>query len=968
MNTFRNLLGAASIGVMASMMMVGEAHAQMATSSIRGEAAPNAQVVARNVDSGFTTSDVADADGEYSISGLQPGTYDVTVTAGGETITRRVRVLVGQTSFLDLGAAPDEGEIVVIGRRLDDPTTPEVGTNVTREQIESLPQFTRNFINFAQLAPGVRVTQESSGEVTFSGVGQNPLSVNVFIDGQSQKAQIIDGGVSGQDDSRGNPFPQLAIQEFRVLTQNFGAQYDTASSSIITSVTRSGTNDFEVEGFATYQPSDAVSFHHLGGNTSPDPEVERRQYGFALGGPIVRDQMHFFFSYEGREDDKFSSVFLGRPGYEARFGQFEGTVGIPFEQDILFGKISLQPTNNHRFDLSTTYREERDIRDVGGQDAAERANVLDIWEFKVNLRHDWQGDAGWSNIAQLDFLESNYNPTAQNFTDTGAEHIVFRDADNVTPGFQYNFFSQDATVIRLGGRDSNQNIRQRTFTVRDDFTFPEFDWLGEHTLQVGGRIAFNNYFVEKQFNRNPFFSYDVDGRTEINGDPDIPVRVIIGSPVPAADVNNTVYGFYIQDDWQVTDRLEVNLGLRWDYEDNAYNNDYTTPDNIVNLLGAFEAFYAANPAYVGLGFDPDDYIADGDRDAFNEAWQPRFGFSYDISQAGDESRVIFGGAGRYYDRVPYNFAFDERFKPTQFIREFFFSDDGAPGTIMWDPSYATPAGLQTLIDANPGAGEVFLIRNGAEPPVTDQFNIGIRQRMGDWRLSATLAYAETRNGFGWYIGNLGTGPDPRFNGPTPSSLGFPEFRNLIFYSNHDQEREFEALYLTADKPYDEESGWGLTISYTLSHSTQNGSRDSNTSPFDFDYPTIADTPTYDSPTDERHRVVISGILDMPWAWDTRLSGIANYGSGLPFHIFGPNPPAWNEGRRDETFVVDLRVSKVFEFGDEDRVEFFLDALNVTDEIINPAIEQCLCAGPNFGRPFNQVVQGRSFQIGARARF
>src|SRR5690606_4315338 len=132
-------------------------------------------------------------------------------------------------------------------RRLDDPTTPEVGTNVTREQIEGLPQLTRNFINYAALAPGVRTTSESTGEVTFSGVGQNPMSVNVFIDGQSQKAQIIDGGVSGQDDSRGNPFPQLAIQEFRVLTQNFGAQYDTASSSVISSVTRSGGNEFEAE-------------------------------------------------------------------------------------------------------------------------------------------------------------------------------------------------------------------------------------------------------------------------------------------------------------------------------------------------------------------------------------------------------------------------------------------------------------------------------------------------------------------------------------------------------------------------------------------------------------------------------------------------------------------------------------------------------------------------------------------------
>lgn len=956
MKTSHGFLGASAIAV-ASMLMAGAAYAQVATSGIRGEAEPNAQVSARNVNTGFTTSDTADADGEYSLQGLQPGTYEVTTTIGGQTVTQRVRVLVGQTARLDLAEVEsEEGEIVVVGRRLDDPTTSEVGTNVTTEQIEGLPQLTRNFVNFAALAPGVRTTQEVSGEVTFSSGGQNAMAANVFIDGQSQKAQIIDGGVAGQDDSRGNPFPQLAIQEFRVLTQNFSAQYDQSSSAIVTAVTRQGTNRFEGEAFGSYMPSDWVSFRHLGGDTSPDPETERRQYGVAIGGPIIRDRLHFFAAYEGREDDKFANVILGRSGYEARFGEFQGTVATPFNEDILFGRLSWQPLSNQTLDLTMTYRDERDIRLDSGQDAASRARVLDITETKLNLRHEWDGDGGWSNSAQVDYLESAYNPQAQNFTEFGQEHIVFRDADTGTPGFQYSFFSQDGTVIRLGGNGSAQDITQRTITLRDDFTFPELNLAGDHSIQVGGRIAFNTYEVTKDLDRNPLFSFDVDGRTEINGDPNIPVRVFIGSAVPGVEVDNTVYGVYIQDDWQVTDRLELNLGLRWDYEDNAYNNDYTTPDNIVALLNAYETL----PGYT-MAFNPDDYIADGDREAFTGMWQPRLGFSYDIT--GDERTVLFGGWGRYYDRIPYNFAFDERFKPTQFVREFFFSEDGAPGTILWNPAYLTPEGLQPLIDANPGQGEVFLIKNGAEPPVTDQINVGLRQVIADWRTSVTFSHADTRNGFGWYIGNLGTGPDPRFNGPTPSSLGFTEFRNLIFISNHDQEREFNAIYLTAERPWTEESGWGASITYTYSRATQNGSRDSNTAPFDFDYPTIAQTPTYDATNDERHRVVATGMVDM-W-WDTRLSGIFTYGSGTPFHIFGPNPPGWNEGRRDPFIQLDMRFTKYFDFG-EHRVELFLDAINVTNRANNPNIEQCTC-GP-FGQAFPQVVQGRSFQVGARARW
>src|SRR5215470_9232996 len=162
MKKSRSLAGA-SIGAIAAMLVASAAHAQIAGSGIHGEAQPNAQVSARNVDTGFTTTDTADADGEYSLQGLQPGTYEVTSTSGGETVTRRVRVLVGQTPFLSLGSADEEGEIVVTGRRLDDPTTSEVGTNVTREQIEGLPQVTRNFVNFAGLAPGVRTNQEATG-------------------------------------------------------------------------------------------------------------------------------------------------------------------------------------------------------------------------------------------------------------------------------------------------------------------------------------------------------------------------------------------------------------------------------------------------------------------------------------------------------------------------------------------------------------------------------------------------------------------------------------------------------------------------------------------------------------------------------------------------------------------------------------------------------------------------------------
>ena len=125
--------------------------------------------------------------------------------------------------------------------RLVDTRTSEVTTNVTEEQVRYLPQNTRNFLNFAALAPGVRVADnEIRKEITAGALPSQ--NINVFIDGVSYKNDVIEGGVIGQDASRGNPFPQNAVQEFQVITQNYKAEYEKAASAIITAITKSGGN------------------------------------------------------------------------------------------------------------------------------------------------------------------------------------------------------------------------------------------------------------------------------------------------------------------------------------------------------------------------------------------------------------------------------------------------------------------------------------------------------------------------------------------------------------------------------------------------------------------------------------------------------------------------------------------------------------------------------------------------------
>jgi hypothetical protein len=105
-----------------------------------------------------------------------------------------------------------------------------VATNVTRQQVENLPTPDRNFLGLAQLAPGTQLQGDSLDGTrrTFTAGAQGADQVNVFIDGASYKNDILQGGVAGQDASRGNPFPRNAIREFRVITQNFKAEYQKA--------------------------------------------------------------------------------------------------------------------------------------------------------------------------------------------------------------------------------------------------------------------------------------------------------------------------------------------------------------------------------------------------------------------------------------------------------------------------------------------------------------------------------------------------------------------------------------------------------------------------------------------------------------------------------------------------------------------------------------------------------------------
>jgi hypothetical protein len=909
------------------------AHAQTTTASLNGRvtsadgaATAGANVSARDVSINRVSNTVTDANGNYTLSGLRPGTYEITYSANGETTTRNVVIGIGQSATLDvaLGAAeataevPAEADaIVVTGNRLVETKTSEIATNVSAEQIRNLPQSDRNFLAFSALAPGVRYN-DSETDKSFTSGASTASQVNVFIDGVSLKNKLREGGVAGQQNSRGNPFGQLAVQEFRVLTQNYKAEYEQAGAAIITAVTKSGTNEFHGEIFGQYTDRSLSEINPVTKRQGlPKPPFERKQYGVALGGPIIQDKLFFFLTYEGNDQDRALNVVAGsdvagRADFEANsdrsLSEFEGAFVSPFRGDFYFGKLTFTPDSRQTFDISYSKRQESDIQGFGGNTAFEAAenkrNTVDTYLAKWTFDGD-----DFLNEFSTSFLDYTFNPTSLNPD---------------LPQFEYQ------GVIIFGGKDSTRLENQKSYSIRNDFTYTGLD---NHSIKAGARVEIaditfnNNSFIQPRYT----FVRDTRGTPVTTDDLDFsfPAEARLGLGNARISDSNNLYGFYIQDDWSVTDRLELNIGLRWDYETNGFNNDYVTP-------AAAAAAIRSLPAT--RYFNPENYISNGrNRDPYAKAFAPRFGFSYDLS--GDQRTVIFGGVGRYFDRNTFNNTQDELSRSINPVGVFRFSRDGLPRngqpTVVWDPRYLTREGLLELrATAETGLPELFAVPNNARPPVNDQASLGIRQKFGDWRASVTASYQRGKGGYtNLFATRQNDGEGNCCDGALLTQLRTFGYSNLLIGVN-ELDTRYKALYVTLDKDYTKSSGWGLNIAYTLSKAEQNGN-----DLFSLDGVTPDDYGFRARPGDERHRVVLSGIVDLPLGF--RFSTLTTLGSGQAYQVFDATNGFGVDGEVTSGYPeknclgsifafceVNVTLAKTFDiFGDDRGVELAVDVLN-----------------------------------------
>jgi len=846
--------------------------AQTADATLRGKAAANSEVTAKNTATGAVRRTKAADDGSYALVGLPPGTYQVDAGPGTE---RTVTLSVASTSTLDFEAgaptsattAPTLEGISVTAASLADVKTSEVGGTVSLHTIQTIPQISRNFLEFADTVPGMVFTQDSGGHTSLRGGAQNNSSVNVYIDGVGQKSYVKEGGVSGQFSSQGNPFPQLAIGEYKVITSNYKAEYDQISGAAVTAETKSGTNEFHGELFGTFTDDKWRKETPAEENAGKQTPSQEKQYGFAIGGPIIQDQMHFFFSYEAKRFTTPVTVVEGvsgtapllPPDAQAQLGP----AGKDFEEDLYFAKVDWELTDRDRIEVSAKIRRENQTDNVGGTVAASAG--IDTINDDDRFDARWQHSAdNWFNELLLTHEKSFNDPSAFALGN----------------GYAYSYGpKQDAVILTTGPASplATQHKGQEGPSIADNLTFNNLNWYGDHVVKVGFKYKDVKLTAADAALNNPQFTFNVTD----DGTESTPYKVFFPAAAPGLSPTSTSqnkqFGTYIQDDWAVNEHLTLNLGLRWDYEESPAYLDYVTPANVVAALNAPNPDGNAPPGQTYAqalalgGVNINDYISNGhNRSAAKDQWQPRLGFSYDLN--GDEQHVIFGGVGRSYDRDLFDYLQLEQTKQALSQFTYYFQDasgnchNNSTPCIPWDPKYLNGLeNLSPLVSASNVGKEVDAINNNLKAPYSDQFSIGMRNKLGDWNTSAAYARINSYDGLAFTLGNRYPNGDFWAScGATctsqPWGNGVPGFGAFIIANNGIETRTNQVL-LSADKPYTRDSGWSATIAYTYTDAKQN--RDINEH-YSFDEETIQQYPFILSNAAAKHRLVAAGSIDGPW--------------------------------------------------------------------------------------------------------
>lgn len=591
----RALVAAAVIAV----FMAGQALAQgVTTGAITGkvvdaQGAPVAEAAVQvtHRGTGFSTTVRTRSNGQYLVQGLEVGgPYTVAIRAIGFQAYTRNNVDVGlsEASRVDAQLAPQAVELSAIEVAATPdfaPTRQGVSTQVSDTLVQRIPTFSRDFIDQLKLAP--QVVYPASGAA--SGAGAYNRFNTITVDGANQSERFNLGATNGvPGGSAGGKIISLdAIKEFRVLFTPTDVRQGSFAGMLVNAVTKSGTNEFHGGALYTYRNSDALAGVNLVGEPLRTPKFDVKQYGFNLGGPIIKDRLQFFIApeWQQRTDPAAGPYYLSGNASPApddpvipldslnriatamqAYGFNVGS-NAPFEKETpltnLFGRLDFQISPVHRFVIRQIIN--HDVQD----DFSRNVNTFNAdptvqnsgFRYTTNaFKRDAKNN---STTAQLysNFSNGMSNELIVGYSTIKDERIVPVQAPEITVGVLIGTTRRSVTFGTEQFSPGNL-LNQKIFETVDNFTIPK----GAHTFTLGGRLDFThifNNFAQGSFGVYKFFNTDslIAGR---------PAGYAVGyansqnaADIPA-DFHVRVFSLYGQDQWAVNDRLTITAGLRAD--------------------------------------------------------------------------------------------------------------------------------------------------------------------------------------------------------------------------------------------------------------------------------------------------------------------------------------------------------------------------------------------------------------------
>jgi outer membrane receptor protein involved in Fe transport len=692
-------------------------------------AVPGAKVVAVNTATNGTRETLTNTSGYFEFPLLPAGTYQISVDAKGFQNSRSEKFVLntGTHPRLDLKlkvGTVSESVNVTAEVPLVNATSTDLGVVMQTQRIEQLPLNGRNFQQLVGLQAGVLNTPPGvtggRGGIEFNGspaYGNNLLLDGVDMSFGENNALGDSAAGTGGGGSLINTVSVEGIQEFKATGSAFSAEFGRATGGVLQVTTKSGTNQFHgtLFHFLRNNKLDANSFFNNRVGLARPP-LRLNQYGGNIGGPIKKDKLFFFFNYEGAQVRRASTIqgnvptplLLSRvtPGIRAHLD------GLPDDyQPTANPLLGLHRRNDARSNDENTYMSRADYR-WGNHQSSVRYNYNRQTYDEPNLRPDNRRlfPMRYHNSVVQDTW--SLRPTVYNELRLGFNRTSLNRVNST-------LYTQPGWVEVTGAFASDFQSQlwfiTNSFTLADNFTAVR----GGHTLKMGFEIRDNRTARVQDTNVTHFYN-NVD---DLIADRPNNVRVTFGNP--GGKLNSTNYGFFFQDDWRVNRRLQVNLGLRYEYFTplkGGFNIATTDPFGPFNKKGESMFF--------------------PDRNNFG----PRAGIVW--SPFGDQKTVIRAGSGIGYSAPQAFFYYDGSFISPQIPFNAIFTPADVPASVSLAFPFPQNTFRQGVIQNPAGLPRGLVLgRNINDPDRADeyaiQWNLSLQRQMNK-SLSMQLSYAGSR--------------------------------------------------------------------------------------------------------------------------------------------------------------------------------------------------------------------------------